>query len=733
MYSFPDQTIPESKKNEDWHAQHVINFVSFTKSGEYRESRVELERLYHAYAAKIHPADKKTIEKMITQRYCNTDLGPAYDVYPLIENTIDQLIGDYRLRPLRLYALTHNPDAITAKLDEMYDMFLEKITRKVHQEIKEEEGLDIPTENPDIELPEEQDEEFFKNYRTKSEEITEKILYMILIIKKEKEKIYQALLHFLIAGKVNMLMVEKDGHPSISVLHPLKCDTDVDPNNVIQDNPQYFAYHDLMSINDIFNTYDLSKAKKEMITGYSDRFSPRNFRGKIDSAWFFKGGNDNELRVNVVTLIWKSRIKQRFLKFINDQGNDEMKIIPEDYKPKNRDKIETIEIENIRHCTMIGPDVVLEFGSQEGQLKAIGSPKKRFIHTLGINNNNRTGQNIVRSVAKKISFLQEYASEVLYEIKLAMRQVDGGVLAYDLANMPKEWMKMGIDGAMEKVNYSLKKDRVLYFNSADKRSTGYASSVNISQKNRIGELTALLALLESLAEKISGLNSAKKGDTADYAKTGVMQMNMLQASARIENIYGPFDTFVEKFLERIVLKAQHFYKKNEVLNYYAGDKSLKFIQISEEFFQDDLGVTLSDPRKELEAKELIDQAAAQMLPNAQDPKMILELIKIHMSDSASDAVSIFERGIEAMQKAAEERQKAEQQAAQEANAVAKEKIEMDATLKREGYENNKDVAHIYAQNKTQSDQIKEVNANLRKAADIETQERKDAREKVAAE
>ena len=115
FYNFPDQTIPESKKDEKWHRQHILNFVSFTRSSNYKEQKLEIEKLYYAYAAKIHPADENLIKKTITERYCDLNLGPGYDVYPLIENTIEQILGDYRLRPLRLYALTQNPFSLSQK------------------------------------------------------------------------------------------------------------------------------------------------------------------------------------------------------------------------------------------------------------------------------------------------------------------------------------------------------------------------------------------------------------------------------------------------------------------------------------------------------------------------------------------------------------------------------------------------------------------------------------------
>lgn len=718
-YNFPDQTIPESQKTETWHKEHIINFVSYAKDSAYRENKLELERLYYAYAARVHPLDGDIIKATITARYCDTNFGPAYDIYPLIENTIEQLIGDYRLRPLRMYALTQNPEAVVSKLDEKYDAYLEKIMRDVHADIEEEEGISIPTENPDIEVPENDDVDFFKNYRTKSESVAESILYFLLVIKKEKEKIYTALLHYLISGTGYMAMAEKDGHPSINIANPLCSDSDVDPNDIIQDNLQYFAYDEFLSMNDIFNTYTLTDKQKTQIKAYSTTATADNLRGVYQDNWFNRPSNNADLRIKVVSLVWKSRIKQDFKRFINSAGNEEMKILPEDYKPRKKDDIVTVEIENVRHCTMIGPDLVLEYGTQEDQLKAIGNPKKRFLHVVGINNNNKTGTNVIRSVAKKIKFLQDYASEILYEIKLAMRSVDGGVLVYDVSNIPKEWMRLGFEKAIEKVNFSVKRDRVMFINSADKRSNGYASAVNISQKSKIGDLTALLALIETIAEKISGVNGAKNGSQADYTKASVAQMNLFQANARSENIFGPFDTFVEKFLERIVLKAQHLYKKNQLINYYAGDSTLKFIEAKEEFFDDDIGVTLSDPRKEMEAKQIISQTAAQVLPNVQDPKLMVELIKVHMADSASDAIAIFERGIERMEKLAQERQQQQLQAQQQEAEAIQQQTKTDEDLTLKGYDKDITVATIYADNKLQSDQVKEANANLRKAAELE--------------
>ena len=58
-------------------------------------------------------------------------------------------------------------------------------------------------------------------------------------------------------------MTVKDGHPSLHVPNILACDYDTNPHSVVQDDPQYYAYTEFIGINDIFNTYDLTKEQKE--------------------------------------------------------------------------------------------------------------------------------------------------------------------------------------------------------------------------------------------------------------------------------------------------------------------------------------------------------------------------------------------------------------------------------------------------------------------------------------
>ena len=190
----------------------------------------------------------------------------------MIESNIEQLIGDYRNRPLKRKCLVNNEKAVIKKLDTKVTMLSEQIVRELNAELESELGFTPETEKPEMQIPDNVEEFFQKDYRTLSEEVGEDILYQTLVVKKDKEKVYDALRHYLTGGHVWAMTVERDGHPSIFVPHPLEVTTDIDIHESVQKNIQYFAWDRFMSINEIFNLFDLSEEDKNTINSILDKY-----------------------------------------------------------------------------------------------------------------------------------------------------------------------------------------------------------------------------------------------------------------------------------------------------------------------------------------------------------------------------------------------------------------------------------------------------------------------------
>lgn len=705
IYNFLDQTVPESEKTIEWHKKHILGYISFSGSKEHSLKKKEIQKLYYAYSATLDPEEEEIVKRTITQR-CGVDFGPPYEIYPLIEARIDKLVGDYRKRPLKRKLLVNNQDAVIKKLDDKLDMITESLLRKENKELTDSLGFEPETENPDIEIPEDIEEFFMKDYRTNSEETGEDILKQILVVRKEKEKYYEALRHYLISSEIFGFLDEKDGHPSIFIPHPLDCFYDYNPNERIQKDPQYFVFDKFMGINDIFNNFEVSERDKEKLK--------KTTIGEKNAQWY--QSENGSIRPRVVSMLWKSRKRIRFKSFVNEKEKEEYKLLSEDYKEEKRDKLVYVDIEDVRHITMLGPDIVLSWGSLDQQMRTIGNEKKRFLPVVGLVDYGTLGTNKIRSLAKKLDYLQKFASEILYELRLNMRQVDGNAMVYDLANVPKQWLEHGPEAAMEKVNFFLKRDRIQIINSRDKRANPYASSVNVSQKGRMQDLMNMIALIEDMADRITGV---KTNEQNPYQKATVAEIEYDSVSSRVEEYFGPFDTWTDIMNERLILKAKHVYKPNDVFSFFAGDTQMKFLQISPDFFYDDLGIYTADNRKDYEDKKLLNDIASRLFGNAQSPQLMLDLIRVIKSDNVSEAESIVEKGVKALEQIKQENDKMIQETEKQksANELEKEKIKADEAEKNR--QNNIEVAMIYANNKADETREKVTSSNLQKMAEIE--------------
>ena len=712
FYNFPNQRIPESQKTESWHIDHIAQYLNYTGTNDYKDRKKEIAEAYYSYSAELSPDKKKLIKETITEKY-GDNLGPDYIVYPLVESKIEQLIGEYRQRPIRRKLAVNNEEAVIKKLDKKIEFQFEKEMRRLNSEIKEESGIELETENPDLEIPENIEEFFAKDYRTISEEIAEDVVNQILVVRKEKEKIYDAFRHYAICDRTWAFFKEKDGHPSIQIPHILDIFYDNNPNEALQKDPYYFVYDSYDTINEIFNEFpEITEEQRVKIEAYSGYSIKGN---SSESQWIWTNKN-NSNRIRVVSMIWKSFKQLKFKTFKTKENNESYRIVNDEKEIKKNDVVKSIWVDDIRHITMIGPDVVLSYGSLDNQMYSIGNPNKKYMPVLGLIGDNNISSGKIRSIATKLDKLQDFASEILYEVRLAMRQIDGNVLGYDLANIPKEFQKHG-ENALNKVNFYLKRDRVQFFNSRDKKANTYASSMNVSQKGRISELMNLLALIEQLADSITGIKHNPQENP--YQKAATVEMGAATSSNRMEEYFGTFDTFVEILTERLISFSQRIYKENQVFPYFGGDQQNNFLQIFPDFFIDDIGVYVEDNRKEYQRKKRIDEVAGQAFMNANSPELIRDLIKIWNADSSTEAESILDRGLKALQ---ELRAQSQEQAAQiereKIAATAKEKEE-ERKIQREKMETEKEVATIYANNKSDTENNKVQGENLRKLADIE--------------
>lgn len=737
LLSLPDQTIPESQKTEEWHMSHITQYASFSLSHSYNDEKTNMLKYFRAYNCELNEEEQKKIKSITCPN--GTDLGVEYIVYPLIQNKIEQVVGEYLLRPIRRKAYVIDKKSKNAKFEEKLKMVSEEIMRDLTKKMQDDLGFEPETENPQVDLPADIEEFFEKDFKMLAEEVADNLLALFLDVRKEKQKLPQLFIDYCITDRCHGILDKKHGHTTLRKVHPLDADYDIDPYKVVQDNHEYFFENYYLTENEIYNSFTLTtKQKEEVKEMFNALTQPQE--GDQDSealgvtskydGWYQTSNKVNRLRI--VNAMWKSR-KRVSIKISENKKTKEKvyRKLKDETEIRKKDTVKHIDGEMPRFCIMIGPNICLDYGLMEQRYSSKENPYECKLPVLSIIRDNTTGTSHIKSVAAKLYQLQEIASEILFEIRLALKSAGNSrVLVYDAAQTPKAFSKGGYENGLNRVMHHIKRDKLMIINSAEKKSNKHTfnqfTSLDLSQKGAIQDLFNGLAIIEDLAAKFVGISPEREGQIGQYQTATGTDKAIRGSTARTEIIYTPFDQFVQSVLEAVLLKAKHDYEEGEVIQYIFGEMKTKFMKIYKDFFDSDFGLYLSDGRKDKEAQERIDAAAEMALSNAggSAPELIMGLIEVFEGETAVEKKAVFQRMVNSLEKLKQESQEAAAQEAQ-AKAEAEQAIRDQDMLKaREGNETEKEVATIYANNKIAADNVKANSAEMIKAAELEVEREK---------
>ncbi len=736
LLALPDQTIPEIQKDKDWHIKHCTEYAIYSLSDHYTSQKLEMRKLYRGYNAELD-AEETKLTKAITCPH-GGDLGVEYVVYPLIQQKIEQIVGEFLLRPLRRQAYVLDKKSQNAKFEEKLKMVSEELMRDVTKKLQDEMGYTPETENPEIQLPDDIEEFFEKDFKMIAEVVANNLISLFLDVRKEKHKLKELFVDYCITDRAHAVLDKKHGHTTMRKVHPLDADYDVNPYSVVQDNHEFFFENYYLTENEVYNSFTLDNKQKSLVKEMFETMGDYMEGGEensmaMSSTLKYDGWVDTSNktgRIRLVSAMWKSRRRTTIKVTKNNKtGKEIYKKVDDEKNIRKNDKAEHIDAEMPRFCIMLGPDLVLDWGEMDHRYSTVENKYECTLPVVSIIRDNSTGTSNIKSVAAKLYQLQQIASEVLYEIRLALKSAGNSrVLVYDVAQTPKDFSKGGFENGLNRVMTHIKKDKLMLINSKDKgagkNTFNQFTSLDLSQKGAIQDLFNGLAIIEDLASKFVGISPEREGKVGQYQTAGGTDAAIRGSAARTEVIYTPFDEFIQALLEKVMIKMKYDYEPGGMLQYIFGEFKTKMIPLYKEFFEADLGIYLSDARKDKEASERINAAAELALSNAAGsaPEMIMGLIEIFEGESATEKKAVFGRMLNSMEKLRKEQEAAQQQAGEAAAKAEEAKQKEETQLKREGYENNIDVAEIYVKGKGMADTVKALSQEKIKRAELESNE-----------
>ena len=735
LTTLPDQTIAETLKDKAWHIDHAISYARYSITDNYNDQRKEILKLYRGYNAELSP-EETALTKSVTCPH-GIYLGIEYIVYPLIQSKCEQVVGEFIQRPIRRKAYVTDKKSKNTKFQQKIDMLAEQAMREITEKLQNELGFKPETKEPNMQIPENIEEHDFK---LMAEEIADGLLNIFLDVRKEKSKLKQLFTDYCISDRAHAVLDKKHGFTSMRKIHPLDCDYDIDPYKVVQDDHDYFFENYYLTENEIYNTFpQLTKAEKEKVKEFfgavSDTDSTTYESQELGNATKYNGWfqTSNKVhRMRLVSAMWKSRKSISVKISEGKNGKEFYKKLDENYEERKNDEIEKINGEMPRFVIMLGPDLCLDWGVMDKRYSHVDDPFSCHLPIVSIVRDNTIGSSLIKSVAAKLFQLQQVASEVLFEIRLALKSAgDSRIITYDTAQTPKEFSKGGYEAGLNRVMHHIKKDKFMMYNSKQKGAPQNAKpfdSLDLSQKGAIQDLFNGLAIIEDLASKFVGISPEREGEIGQYQTATGVDKAIRGSASRTEVIYTPFDEFVQALLEKVILKGKYDYEKGEVIHYIFGEMKTKFLTLFEDFFLADFGLYLSDARRDKEASDRIDRAAEMALSNSNTPEMVMGLIEVFEGESATEKKQVFKRMLDSMEKLRQEQMAAQQEAmAQQAQQEAADK-EKERGVKYASQDKDRDVAEIYVKGKGMDTAMKNRSAEIQKAAEL-AQKEKDNKQK----
>jgi len=652
MTSFPDQTIPESKKTIEWGSLHADYGYDLLRYHDRR--RVELDELYQSFNGVKTPASIK----YLTATYGKKNRS-KFIPYRAHKTKIQLMIGEFLSRPLAATVETINRDAKSAKMAQMDYWYGAMVAKPELEHLKNKVGVDVTEGAP---IPDSEEDPLWDKLSPKDKE--ESIMQVILneqipeldLKKKFSEGVLNCAIGSVIYSKIER---NEEGETDFINIDPRNAIyEEIEGDNFLEKSPIMGA-RQWMTVHDVLRRYKLSDTQEKMLKDIAA--NPGNYTKSFGSS--IKYNSAGGLVVEVMHLEWKSVKPIRFKKmkktasqiardnedqYITQDLSNEVYDKSKDYFDKEIEKgnmqIETRWRETMYEITRIGGMKEMDVNFREAYflMRRVDDPTR-------IIGGSYTGYLCNTVDGKRISLFQEMENwsnifdVTMYKILKDINRANGKVLGYNLATLGK-------DDTVNDVMYNAINDGFVTY---DTSATGNQHARDVSLGNILQEFDmglsqsfpSLIAFkndILAMMDRMTGINENREGQISASA-TATNTNSAIQASRTITEpfFYGIY-LYISKTLMKIVesTKVTWAFYKLEKGEQILGTSKWNYLKVTQELGFKDYGVHLQDGGKYQEVRQFM-QSMMEASLNAKEMRPE-DALKFMLSETFADQKAVLE-------------------------------------------------------------------------------------------
>lgn len=716
--SFPAQKLPMSKKTQAWKeacVDYVVGAGDSGFGGNGRSRSDEMQTYYDLYNSIYNEKDLK----YVTNPFKQDDGFPAMaQDYNIIKPYVDQLLGEETKRPFNFHPQRTSDIAASEMQEKAKEMLMDYIQATIASKLSPEQAAryEQALATGEIQTPEAIAKYLQKDYK----DIAETEAYHALQFLKRKlnltHEFYKGWKDALIGGEEIYYVGVINGDPYVERVNPMCFDYEHSLDLEFIDDAAWCRRKMIMSATEIYDRfYDKMSERQlnellELIDqrpGAGNNPEIRKTSMDYESIKLHKINSftDNPFDVDHITVYhccWKSFKKIGFVTLLNPEtGEAEEFQVDEDYKVTGTEQsVEWDWIIEVWEGYRIGDDMYIGIQPIEYQHISADNPNSQKLPYTGVVYNNTNSK--PRSLVSMMKPLQYMYIVVWYRLELALSRDKGKVAVMDITQIPKS---MNID--VNKWMHYLSALGVAFINPYDEgwdipgREGGKPSQFNqlsswdLTMSNVIAEYIQLMQKIEDMVAKLTGITPQRQGQIAASELVSNANTAVNMSYHITEPWFWNHNQVKRRVLTMLLNTSKAAWKDSKrYLNYILDDATRAFVQLSDNFFYEDMDIFVDDSTKN---QQYIDQLKQLLQPAMQNGASLLDIAEIitldNMSMIKNRLEEIEQKRMEQMQQQQQAEQQAQQQMAEQQNQLKEEELMLkEAEMDLEKYKVDQDNA-----------------------------------------
>lgn len=714
--SFPAQKLPMSKKTQAWKeacVDYVVGAGDSGFGGNGRSRSDEMQTYYDLYNSIYNEKDLK----YVTNPFKQDDGFPAMaQDYNIIKPYVDQLLGEETKRPFNFHPQRTSDIAASEMQEKAKEMLMDYIQATIASKLSPEQAAryEQALATGEIQTPEAIAKYLQKDYK----DIAETEAYHALQFLKRKlnltHEFYKGWKDALIGGEEIYYIGVINGDPYVERVNPMYFDYEHSLDLEFIDDAAWCRRKMIMSATEIYDRfYDKMSERQlnELLELIDQRpgagNNPEIRKTSIDYESIklhkINSFTDNPFDIDHIVVYhccWKSFKKIGFVTLLNPEtGEAEEFQVDEDYKVTGTEQsVEWDWIIEVWEGYRIGDDMYIGIQPIEYQHISADNPNSQKLPYTGVVYNNTNSK--PRSLVSMMKPLQYMYIVVWYRLELALSRDKGKVAVMDITQIPKS---MNID--VNKWMHYLSALGVAFINPYDEgwdipgREGGKPSQFNqlsswdLTMSSVIAEYIQLMQKIEDMVAKLTGITPQRQGQIAASELVSNANTAVNMSYHITEPWFWNHNQVKRRVLTMLLNTSKAAWKDSKrYLNYILDDATRAFVQLSDNFFYEDMDIFVDDSTKN---QQYIDQLKQLLQPAMQNGASLLDIAEIitldNMSMIKNRLEEIEQKRMEQMQQQQQAEQQAQQQIAEQQNQLKEEELMLkEAELDLEKYKVDQD-------------------------------------------